>query len=466
VEEVFLHDPAYGKTPMARAKLLSTGGLKIYTTLNPADQQAANNAVSYILPAQSGTYNPGHNADTEAVVQPGTGQIEAIAEDRPYGPGRGQTEINYAVNTAYGGSTGVQTGSSSKLFTLITALKQGTPLGFQMHVPGSTTVTGYANCQGGPAGVYQGQAGAYNVTNAEGPQSASTQSLYTGTTQSVNVFYAELEQRVGLCNVVHTAVDMGLTRADGTSLLSRDGSQDAADDIPSFTLGSVNVSPLSMAAAYATVAARGKYCSPIAIGKIVDSAGKSMSVPSANCHQALSSDVADAVNFILQGVLISGTAGNLGGIAGRESAGKTGTSNVANNNGTPYAAFAGYTPNLVGYVSVFNPISPTSDTMGGLTACYRLEVGGQECPGEMFGANAPGSTWHMTFDHADLGPVTYFVPIPPDSPFLSQGDGTVVVQPKKPKNGNGNGGNGGNGGGNGRNGGGNGGNGGGNGGTG
>ena len=36
VEEVFLHDPAYGKTPMARAKLLATGGLKIYTTLNPA----------------------------------------------------------------------------------------------------------------------------------------------------------------------------------------------------------------------------------------------------------------------------------------------------------------------------------------------------------------------------------------------------------------------------------------------
>ena len=451
VEEVFLHDPAYGKTPMARAKLLSTGGLKIYTTLNPADQQAANNAVNYVEPGNSNFWNPGRNADTEAVVQPGTGQIQAIAEDRPYGPGRGQTEINYAVNTAYGGSTGVQTGSSSKLFTLITALKQGTPFGFQLHVPGSTTVTGYTNCQGGPAGVYQGQSGAFNVTNAEGPGSASTQSLYTGTTQSVNVFYAELEQRVGLCNVVHTAVDMGLTRADGTSLLSRDGSQDSADNIPSFTLGSVNVSPLSMAAAYATVAARGTYCSPIAIGKIVDSAGKSLSVPSANCHRALSSDVADAVNYILQGVLTSGTAAALGGLAGRESAGKTGTSNVANNNGTPYAAFAGYTPNLVGYVSVFNPISPTGDTMTGLTACYRMEDGSQQCPAEMFGANAPGSTWHMTFDHADLGPVTYFVSIPPGSPFLSQGDGTVVVQPKKPNNGNG-GGNGGNGGGNGGNG--------------
>jgi membrane peptidoglycan carboxypeptidase len=451
VEEVFLHDPAYGKTPKDRAKLLSTGGLKIYTTLNPQDQQAANNAVNYVLPAHSSLYNPGHNADAEAVVQPGTGQIMAIAEDRPYGTKRGQTVINYAVNTAYGGSAGVQTGSSSKFFTLITALKQGTPFGFTLHVPGSTTVTGYTNCQGGPAGVYQGQAGAFNVTNAEGPQSDSDQSLYTGTTQSVNVFYAMLEQKVGLCNVVHTAADLGMTRADGTSLLRPDGRQDSADNIPSFTLGSVNVSPLSMAAAYATVAARGMYCSPVAIGKIVTGTGHSLGVPSANCHRALSSDVADAVNYILQGVLINGTAGNIGGLVGREAAGKTGTSNVEGGGGTPYAAFAGYTPSLVGYVSVFNPVSPTGDTMTGLTACYRLEYGGQLCPGEMFGANAPGSTWHMTFDHAALGPVTYFVPVPFDSPFFSQGNGQVVQQPKKKKKGggNGNGGGGGHGGGNG-----------------
>src|SRR4029077_2406868 len=125
-------------------------------------------------------------ADTEVLIQPGTGQIRAIAENAPYGTAKGQTEIDYAVNTAYGGSSqGVQTGSSSKLFTLITALKQNYPFGFQLSVPGSTTITGYTNCQGGPAGYYQGQAGAFNVTNAEGPQSDSTQSLYTGTTQSV-----------------------------------------------------------------------------------------------------------------------------------------------------------------------------------------------------------------------------------------------------------------------------------------
>jgi hypothetical protein len=101
----------------------------------------------------------------------------------------------------------------------------------------------------------------------------------------------------------------------------------------------------------------------------------------------------------------------------------------------------------VGYVSVFNPISPTGDTMTGSSACYRLESGSQECPAEMFGANAPGSTWHMTFDQAALGPVTYFVPVPGDSPFNSQGNGQVVIQPKKPKTGNGGGGNGGGGGG-------------------
>jgi hypothetical protein len=86
--------------------------------------------------------------------------------------------------------------------------------------------------------------------------------------------------------------------------------------------------------------------------------------------------------------------------------------------------------------------------MTGFTACYRVESGYQSCPGEMFGANAPGSTWHMTFDHAALGKVTYFVPVPFDSPFYSQGDGQVVQQPTKKKK-KGHGGGGGNGGGNG-----------------
>jgi membrane peptidoglycan carboxypeptidase len=444
VEEVFLHDPEYGTTPQARAKLLATGGLRVYTTLDPQDQQAANSAVNYVLPYRDGYFNPGNNAAVEAVVQPGTGEIEAIAEDRPYGTGPGQTEIDYAVDTAYGGGSGVQTGSSSKLFTLVTALEQNYQFGYTETVPYSTTDTGYTDCSGNPAGYdnQTGQDGAWSVVNAS-PGDHGTYSLYTGTTASINTFYALLERKVGLCNVVKTAQNLGMTWADGTSLMSGDNGQPPADDTPSFTLGAVYVSPLSMAAAYATMAARGTYCTPVAITKIVTDTGNSLAVPSAGCHQAVSAAVADAVNYILQGVLISGTAAGME-LFGREAAGKTGTSNVITGNGTPYAAFAGYTPTLTGYVSVFYPQAPESQyhVMGGSNSCYRLEDGGLDCPGEMYGANAPASVWHMTFDHANLGPDVNFVPVPANSPFNGQGNGQVVQQ-KKGGGGHGGGGNGG-----------------------
>ena len=375
VIHTLLLDSQLGPTTEARAQLVATGGLKIYTTVSEKDEASATQAVNWVLPTNSGTYNPAHNAATEVLIQPGTGKVLAIAENRTYGTGPGQTEVDYAVNSQYGGSDGIQTGSSSKLFTLITALEQGVPFGFQLTVPGTQTVTGYTNCQGQSAG-------AFKVTNAEGP-GASTDTLYTGTTGSINVFFAHLEQKVGLCNTVKTAVNLGMTRVDGKSLLQADGpDQPPADDLPSFTLGVVNVSPMSMAAAYATPAANGTYCSPIVLSKIVDDTGKSLPVPSAGCHQAIPVRVAQAVNYILQGVLTypNGTAYG-SGLAGYQAAGKTGTSNVASGNGTPYAAFAGYTTALAGYVSVFNPVSPTTDTMTGTSACYQGENGGAELPG-------------------------------------------------------------------------------------
>ena len=78
VHEV-LNDPQLGATTMDRAKLLSTGGLKIYTTLAPQDESAATNAVNYVVPFGDNYYNPNQNVDTTALVQPGTGNILAIA---------------------------------------------------------------------------------------------------------------------------------------------------------------------------------------------------------------------------------------------------------------------------------------------------------------------------------------------------------------------------------------------------
>jgi membrane peptidoglycan carboxypeptidase len=419
VLSVMRHDPTYAKV---WAALNFSGGLKIYTTMNSRDQLAADRAVNWVVPSRNNYYNPGHNVDTEVLIQPGTGYIRAIAVDRPFGNGPGQTTIDYAVNTEYGSSAGVQTGSSSKVFTLVTALKEGLPFGYHLRVVSPTVVSGYTNCQGGYVKPFP-------VINAEGRQGAATYTLYQGTVESINAFYATLEQRVGLCDVVKTAVSLGMTRADGVSLLRRDpnlayGHRESVDNIPSFTLGSVNVSPMNMAAAYATLAARGRYCKPIAIKAIIGPGGKQLAVEPMSCHQAISKAVADAANYVLQGVLgPSGTGYNRG--IGIPAAAKTGTSNDGY-----YAAFAGYTPRLTGYVSVFNPRYPiTVGRMLGYRADYR-EVNGQlAVPFQMFGDNAPGATWQMTFLRLHLAPESFVAP--PPYPFFDLP--LVYVPPHKPK---------------------------------
>ena len=191
-------NPAY---QLAWQKLNTVGGLTIRTTMSTRDQRAAQNAVSFMVPPPPSGFNPGGNAAAEVLIQPGTGAVQAIGVDRRYGTGRGQDSIDYAVDTAQNGGLGVQTGSSSKLFTLITALKQGTPFGYKMAVTSPSVIGPYYNCARQPTG-------SFPVSNAEGA-GHGTYTLYTGTTQSINVFFARLEKRVGLCNTVRTAVEYG-----------------------------------------------------------------------------------------------------------------------------------------------------------------------------------------------------------------------------------------------------------------
>jgi membrane peptidoglycan carboxypeptidase len=422
VMSVLRSNPAYAK---AKHEMLTVGGLKIYTTLNPQDQRAATDAVNYVVPGGKPSYNPGDNVDTEVMIQPGTGNVRAIAVDRPYGYGPGQTSVDYAVDTKYDGGAGVQTGSSSKLFTLITALKQGYQFGYHLTVHDGMSVGGFTNCHGQSLMPF-------TVHNADGREGGGIP-LYFGTTQSINAFYVDLESHVGLCNVIKTAASMGLHRADGSSLFKGVGKpsspsyQPPADDLASFTLGSVNVSPMSMAAAYASVAARGIYCRPIAIQRITDVAGHNLPVQSASCHRVMSQGVADAANYILRGVLVNGTAGGRNDL-GREAAAKTGTAN-----GGYYAAFAGYTPTLAGYVSVFNPLNPTgAGAMLGYRSTYREFPGGYpSTPGQMYGDNAPGATWEYSFSHAALGPPLTFAA--PPSYYFGLGSGTAPIAPPKKK---------------------------------
>jgi membrane peptidoglycan carboxypeptidase len=412
----------------------TTGGLRIYTTLNMQDQLAADHGVDYVMPHYSYAFNPHRNADAEVLIQPGTGAVRAIAIDRKFGNGPGEDDIDFAVNSTYGGSTdGVQTGSSSKIFTLITALKDGYPFGHSIKIVSPSVVGPYYNC-------HHQYAGTFNVTNSEGPsgKGGETWQLYSASVASINVYFAHLEQQVGLCQTVQTAVEMGMTRADGTQLLKPDKALGvnglSADNVTSFTLGSVGVSPMSMAAAYASVAARGWYCPPNALTKIETSRGKLLPLKPHGCHRDMSRAVADAANYILQGVLNNPLGTAYGHGIGRPAAGKTGTSNSGY-----YAAFAGYTPTLAGYVDVFNPIGPTTAAgeMLGEGSCYR-DVGDDfpSCPGQMYGDNAPRATWEYTFLRAQLG---YPVPfVSPPGYFFAQGagDSPVIVQPK-PKKGKG-----------------------------
>jgi membrane peptidoglycan carboxypeptidase len=424
--------------PAVWNRINTTGGLAIRTTLNMRDQRAANEAVNYVQPARNSTLNPGHNADTEVMITPGTGDVRAIAVDRKFGRNRGEDDIDYAVNSEYGGGAGVQTGSSSKIFTLITALEDGYPLGHTITIKAPATVGPFTNCKGGyvPAAQFNDAEGAFNGTE--------TWQLNQATVDSINLYFVNLEKQVGLCNVVRTAARMGMTRADGTSLLRYDKAlgREAglpADNYPSFTLGSVYVSPMSMAAAYASVAARGWYCSPQAILKIqVITTGQELPVQHAKCYRDMPQGVADAANYILKGVLtVPGATAAGRSIPGHLAAAKTGTAN----NGY-YAAFAGYTPTLAAYVSVFNPINPTGGgAMLGQNSCYRdlPQFGGLQCPQQMFGDNAPGATWEYSFLRADLGRDVQFVN--PPGNFFSLGDGLgAPVTKHKPKPGKGNGG--------------------------
>jgi membrane peptidoglycan carboxypeptidase len=391
VQREILNDSVYGPTAQARQALLQRGGLQIHTTLDPHMQKAAQRAVNDRVPPD----NREHKAATEVLIQPGTGDIRAMAIDRAMGSDaqRGKTWINLAADADHGASLGMQAGSTFKIFTLAAALDKGIPFGAKMWAPNGFVPTGYTDCAGHDVGDHSTVLG--NAGDGEGGR---TFTLMTGTWNSVNTFFLGLERRVGLCDTVKMAERLGMRQADGNRLEQR----------PSFTLGFNEVSPVRLAAAYAAFAARGKYCGPTAITGITDSRGHWLAVADAKCHQAVDTGVADAVNHVLRGVLTKGTAKGQG--IGRPAAGKTGT--VDNFSA---AWFAGYTPDLAGAVWVGDP-------RGGYAHPLRDVCLGGSCYGEVFGADIPAPIWHDTMVRALRGTPRHGFAAPPGD-FYSDGSG-------------------------------------------
>ena len=64
------------------------------------------------------------------MVEPGTGDVSALAQSRPMGKDKagGETYLNYVVPQKYGDANGFQAGSTFKVFVLAAAINQGIPL--------------------------------------------------------------------------------------------------------------------------------------------------------------------------------------------------------------------------------------------------------------------------------------------------------------------------------------------------
>ena len=358
VLKTILNNEVFGATKDDRVKLLLRGGLTITTTLDRKMQQAAQDAVAaYVDPRDK-------VASALVSVQPGTGQIRAMAVSRGYGDGKGEIKFNPATDRAYGGSSGFQAGSTFKPFVAAAALEKGYPFSYPIYAPYQADIGPVQGCNGE---TLTDEWKPFNETTSEN----GTYTLQTGIEGSINTYFAQLEERVGVCRPWEIATALGMNRADGDPL---------AGPYKSFTLGVDEVSPLSMAEAYASFAARGLHCDSIAILEVTDPSGERLAVPDAACQQAIEPDIADGINELLQGVVERGT-GRRAAI-GRPAAGKTGTTNRRVS-----VWFVGYTPELSTAVWAGNPSPPA--------AGYPLQnrvIGGRYY-GDVCGGCLPGPIW-------------------------------------------------------------------------
>ncbi len=364
VLKTILNDPAFGPEKEERLRLLLRGGLTIKTTLDRKVQRAAQRALrEYVHPRDK-------VASALASVQPGTGEIKAIAVSRGFGDGKGQIKFNPATDKAYGGSNGFEPGSAMKPFVAAAALEQGIPFGYRIHSPYQKTIGDVKTCDGS---VLKED---WSPRNESG---GGSHTLQTGIANSVNTYFAQLEERTGVCRPVRIATGLGLTKANG----------DPLDQLKSFTLGPQAVSPLAMAEAYAAFAARGEHCTAIAILSVVDREGRRLNVPQADCKQVIDAKIADGMNALLQGVMTAGTG--RGVALDRPSAGKTGTHERI------HVWFVGYVPQLATAVWAGNP-SPSGKP-------YRLEnrtIGGRYYA-SVCGGCLPGPIWQQMMTGALKG---------------------------------------------------------------
>ena len=312
VREEILSNPAFGKTAKIREQRFNMGGLTLTTALDRKAADAAQKAVERALG------NGNRAALGTAVVQPGTGHVAAIAQNRAWGKGNGKTQVVY-VRHAF------QVGSAMKPIVLATALTQGIHTSTKFRADGPYRSSKLDNPKGGYINYDNVD---YGVINAKQAIRAS-----------VNIYFIKLVERVGVINAAKMANKLGITSIYPDKLSGREGS---------LALGAYEVTPLQMASAYAAFMSHGTVCKPVMVIKAVQNEPKKeLPVPDPDCHRAIKPAVADTVAAVLKEPFNPrGTLGPRIELKGnREAGAKTGTTN-------DFAAnwIVGGTPQLVAAV--------------------------------------------------------------------------------------------------------------------
>ena len=340
VRRTMLLTPGLGKNVEERDNLLKRGGLTIQTAIDPKTQNIAQKAVSNVV----GPKDP--LIATMNMIQPGTGLIIASAQSRHVmgtKKKKGQTYYNYSVEQALGGAEGYQAGSTFKAFTAAAALEKGIPITkkYDARSPLYLGNTRFSTCIG------TARDPEYRPRNSTGVN--GVMDMQKGIASSVNTYFLQLEHTVGVCPVTKMAKKVGVQLSDPNLNLT----SSPTVQVPSFTLGVSEVTPMSMAEAYATFAARGIHCDPVIVSKITTRTGKLLEPPNANCKRVISKSVADGMNRLLSGVMRGSGTGTRARIPFiQNQAGKTGT---VNSNKAVW--FNGYTPLIAG--SAMIAVDPT-----------------------------------------------------------------------------------------------------------
>ena len=283
----------------ARLEIENEQNLRVQTTIDPDLQAAAENALRQQLELlKKARKNP---QGALVAMDPHTGRVLAMVGGANYA----ESQLNRATDARR------QPGSVFKPFVYATALDSGiSPISVFQDEP-QTFEYGTAS---------------YSPANYGRAYSMRPVLMRDALVRSLNTVTVDIAMRTGLARVSSTAARFGLTPPPVT--------------YPSFALGTAEVTPLQMAAAYAAFANGGTMFEPILFAEAADTTGTYSVAASSGRRSVIKSTTAYMITDMLQDVINRGTArrakGSLKGVA---IAGKTGTSRDG--------WFVGYTPNLV-----------------------------------------------------------------------------------------------------------------------